>query len=122
MSDLATTPVDPAERGTLDVRAPAIVHTIEQMVLEVESVVRRSSRAGLGSGYPKASVTLHGSWASAEVEVTAAWPTRVDRVAEQVRGLVIDRVEPLTGVQIRTADVTVTLVTPDPGERRGRVS
>lgn len=122
MTDLATAPdVVPEERGNLDVRTPAIAHTIEQIVLDVATVVRRASRTGLGSGYPKASVTVHGSWASAEVDVAVTWPARVSEVAEQVRGLVVDRVEPLTGVQIRTADVTVHLVTPDPGERARRV-
>ncbi|MCY7402927.1 MAG: hypothetical protein LH477_18605 [Nocardioides sp.] len=83
MSDLATTPVDspasPApstgttnatEPGPLDVRAPAIVRTVEQLMLQVESVVRRGSRTGLGSRYPKASISLTGSWARAE----SRWP------------------------------------------------
>ncbi|MCY7402928.1 MAG: DUF6286 domain-containing protein [Nocardioides sp.] len=50
-----------------------------------------------------------------------AWPSRVEEVAEQVHSLVIDQVEPLTGVQIRTADVTVKLVTRSRGHRGGVV-
>lgn len=110
---------DPANRGTLDVRVPVIAHTIERMVLEIDTVVRRSAR--LGSGYPRASVRVNGAWASAEVEVAAVWPTRVADVAAAVRTLVIDRVEPLVGVQVRRADVTVHVVAPSADELPDRV-
>lgn len=112
-----------AERGTLEVRTPVIEHTIERMVLDVATVVRRrGSRTGLGSGYPRASVRIDGTWASAQVDVAAVWPTRVADVAAEVRTLVIDAVEPLVGVQLRRADVTVHVVPPSADELPRRVS
>lgn len=119
MTEVAAGPVSPTAppvgRGTLDVRVPVIAHTIERIVLDVDTVVRRSSR--LGSSYPKASVQLHGAWASAEVEVAVVWPSVVTDVAQQVRDRVIDQVQPLVGVQIRTADVTVHVVPAEAGDR-----
>lgn len=112
----------PAQRGTLDVRVQAIEHTIEHLVLDVATVVRRRGpRAALGGAYPRASVSIEGGWASADVEVTALWPTKVADVAAEVRRLVIDAVEPMVGVQVRRADVTVHVVAPRDDELPPRV-
>jgi uncharacterized alkaline shock family protein YloU len=125
---LATEPdpstVPAAERGTLDVRTKALEHLVEAAALQVRGIVKpQRSLTGIGTlgslgslvggGAPSASVSLDGRGARVEVDVAAAWPCRASVLAADVRLRVLEEVTRLSGIPIRTVDVTIHLVDPE---------
>ncbi|WP_157559739.1 Asp23/Gls24 family envelope stress response protein [Nocardioides sp. Soil777] len=113
---------DPAERGTLDVRTKAIQHIVERAVLDTPGTVAHQGALGklIGTGSPRASITMEGRRARVEVDVAAVWPSPVTRIATDVRDRVLHEAVRQSGVFIRTVDVTVHLVTPDAVDHQQR--
>ncbi len=113
---------DPAERGTLDVRTKAIQHIVERAVLDTPGTVAHQGALGklIGTGSPRASITMEGRRARVEVDVAAVWPAPVTRIATDVRDRVLREAARQSGVFIRTVDVTVHAVTPDAVDHQQR--
>lgn len=112
----------PEERGTLDVRTAVVEHTVRRLVLDLDESVQRRRVVSLPPGvvYPRVSVSIHGTWARVQVDVAATWPVAVSDLAERVRAHVLERTTPLTGVDVRSADVTVHVVRHDSTDNERR--
>ena len=104
---------DPAERGTLDVRTKAIQHIVERAVLDTPGTVAHQARWASSSA-PRRPRDRHdaGPPRPRQVDVAAVWPAPVTRIATDVRDRVMHEAARLSGVFIRTVDVTVHVVTP----------
>lgn len=113
---------DPAERGTLDVRTRAIQHIVERAVLDTPGTVAHRGTLGklIGTGSPRATITMEGRRARVDVDVAAVWPCPVTRIATDVRERVLREGARLSGVFIRTVDVTVHLVGADDVDQQSR--
>lgn len=105
----------PEERGVLDVRTKALQHIVERAALEAQHTVVHSSLLGRlrGADWPSASVTMHGRSARVEVDVACVWPAPVAQIAAEVRDTVLREATRISGVHIRSVDVTVHAITPD---------
>ncbi|MEO9323187.1 Asp23/Gls24 family envelope stress response protein [Nocardioides sp. C4-1] len=117
---LATTA--PETRGTLEVRVRAVEKIVERVVLDVPGTVahRSTLRRLVGSGSPRASAETHAGRTHLDVHVTCRWPCAVADVAAQVRDRVRTETSRMAGVEVRTVDVTVGLVSPADLEQPGR--
>jgi len=107
--------VAPEERGTLDVRTRAIQHLVERVALDTPGTVAHRTTLGrlVGSGSPRARVTMDGRRARVDVDVAAIWPCRAADIATTVRERVLDEAARLSGVLIRAVDVTVHVIAPE---------
>lgn len=103
-----------AERGTLEVRTRALQHIVERTVLGAEGAVthRRALGKLRGGDSPQAAITMEGRHARVSVDVAAVWPCRVSDIAERVRETVMQEAPRLSGVDVRTVDVTVHVLRP----------
>ncbi|TQL67907.1 putative alkaline shock family protein YloU [Nocardioides albertanoniae] len=110
-------------RGTLDVRNKALQHIIERVVLQVPGTVTRHSALGriTGMALPKADITTEGRSAVVKVDVAMAWPGNISQVATAARDTVRQEAFRLSGIQIRSVDVTVHAVDPATAEDTRRV-
>ncbi|OIJ26040.1 Asp23/Gls24 family envelope stress response protein [Nocardioides luteus] len=114
---------DPAEdRGTLDVRNKALQRIIERVALSVPGTVVHRSGLGrvIGSALPKADITAEGRAVRVKLDVAMAWPGNVSRVATSARDAVRQEAFRLSGIEIRSVDVTVHAVDPSAAEDTGR--
>ncbi|QIG42158.1 Asp23/Gls24 family envelope stress response protein [Nocardioides anomalus] len=110
MADVLQPALGPAaERGTLEVRTKALQHVVERATLDVPGTVTQHRTLGgvLGSGAPRASVSVRGGRARIDVTVACGWPAPVARIAADVRTRVTEQATALTGVQVLSVDVTV---------------
>jgi uncharacterized alkaline shock family protein YloU len=119
---VAEAPTTPEERGRLDIRLTAVERTAELAARHVPGTVAHTGRLAAagqlaaplgrlaGTRYPRASVTLRGGRARVEVDVAAPWPSPVALVAARVRDRVRDETTRITGIEIRSVDVTVHAV------------
>ena len=109
----------PDERGTLDVRTKALQHIVERIVLDTPGTVARTGTLGriVGATSPRVAITMQGQRARVTVDVAAHWPCQVTRIAAVVRDRVRDEATQLSGVNIRSVDVTVHLVGADDTDR-----
>ena len=121
--DADTETSDPAEdRGTLDVRNKALQRIIERVALKVPGTVAHRSGLGrvIGSALPKADITAEGRAVRVKLDVAMAWPGNVSRVATSARDAVRQEAFRLSGIEIRSVDVTVHAVDPSAAEDTGR--
>jgi len=104
--------IAPSERGILDVKTKAIQHIAEKAVLEIPGTVAHHSALGqfVGGGSPKANITMEGKRARVELDVAAVWPCNVTQISTDVRDRVLSEAARLSGVFIRTVDVTIHMV------------
>lgn len=109
---------DAALRGDLDVRTKALRHLVEQASRTVPGTVDHQAGLRLGGGTPRAEVTFDGGALRVQVHVAAAWPARVTDLAAGVREQVRTEAERLTGLTVRSVDVTVEVVAPTPETTR----
>ncbi len=95
--------------GSLEVRAKALQHIVEQAALEVPGTVVRQTTLGSvrGANSPRASVALSGDRARVEVDVACLWPAPLARVAADVRSRVHERLPELAGIRVVSVDVRV---------------
>lgn len=112
----------PAERGTLEVKTRAIQHIAEQAVRDTPGTVAHHSTLGrfVGAGTPKASITMEGARARISVDVAAVWPCDATAIATGVRDRVLTETARLSGVFIRTVDVSIEVVQPSEATDVGR--
>lgn len=110
------------DRGTLDVRSKAIQRIVEHVVLQVPGTVTHRSTLGriTGVALPKADITAEGRAVRVKVDVAMAWPGNISRVATAVRDSVRQEAFRLSGIQIRSVDVTVHAVDPTASDDTGR--
>lgn len=103
---------EPAERGTLDVKTKAIQHIAERAVRETPGTVVHHSALNklVGGSSPKANIIMEGKRARVEVDVAAVWPCNVTEIATDVRDRVLSEAARLSGVDIRTVDVTIHMI------------
>ncbi len=105
----------PEARGTLDVRVKALERVVEEVVRQTPGTVSHTStlRRIVGGATPSASTTVHAGAARIEVRVSCAWPCDVTAIAADVRDRVLLEAPRMTGVEVRTVDVVVEVVSPD---------
>lgn len=126
MSTVATAPgaVPARSRGRLVLAERVVEKIAGQAAVEVAAASGRSGGfLGLGSGAdatarPKVDVTLSAESADLAIAVGIAYPGSVRRAAQQVRDHVTERVESLTGVDVRRVDIDVTFLTVHDGPAR----
>ncbi|GAB2576246.1 Asp23/Gls24 family envelope stress response protein [Microlunatus antarcticus] len=131
MSAVATTPAerggraDPRRRGRL-VLADRVVEKIAgQAAAEVAATAGRSGGfLGIGSdadttARPKVDVTLSSESADLAVAVGIAYPGSIRRATQELRDHVTERVETLTGVDVRRVDIDVTFLALADGPAKG---
>lgn len=118
-----TETADPmADRGTLDVRNKALQRIIERIVLQIPGTVAHRNTLGrlTGTALPKADITAEGRAVRVKLDIAMAWPGDVARVATAARDAVRQEAFRLSGIQIRSVDVTVHAVDPSAAEDTGR--
>ncbi|MFD4327540.1 Asp23/Gls24 family envelope stress response protein [Nocardioides sp. NPDC058538] len=110
------------DRGTLDVRNKALQRIVEHIVLRVPGTVTHRSTLGriTGMALPKAEITTEGRAARVKVDIAMAWPGNISQVATTVRDTVRQEAFRLSGIQIRSVDVTVHAVDPSASDDTGR--
>lgn len=110
------------DRGTLDVRNKALQRIVEHIVRQVPGTVARRSALGriTGAALPKADITTEGRAARVKVEVAICWPGNISEVATTVRDTVLREAFRLSGIQIRSVDITVHAVDPADSDDTGR--
>ncbi len=116
-------PAAPDERGTLDVRSKALTHIVETCALRAPGTVARHRALGrlVGGDLPRATVSMTGGSARVDVEVAALWPCRAAEIATGVRDSVLADAERLSGVLVRSVDVTLHVVDATSDDERRRV-
>ena len=111
-------------RGTLVVAERVLEKIAGQAASEVVSVSGRSGGfLGIGSdsdadARPKVDVTLQGTTADLALSVGIAYPGSIRRAAAELRDHVTQRVEALTGLDVRRVDIDVTFLPVQDGTLR----
>lgn len=102
------------ERGILDVRVRAIQHIAEKSALNVNGSVAHNSFLDKisGGGTPSAHVTMVGHSARIRITIATVWPSPVAKIGRQVQDGVRRDTARLAGVDIRTVDVHIRVLTP----------
>lgn len=110
------------DRGALDVRSKALQRIVEHIVLQVPGTVTHRSTLGriTGMALPKADITAEGRAVRVKVDIAMAWPGNISQVATAVRDTVRQEAFRLSGIQIRSVDVTVHAVDPAASDDTGR--
>lgn len=108
---------DPSDRGSLELTPRTVTRIAEQSALQVRHVVRRS--AGLNrlvgrSSLPRVSASIDRDRVRLDLDVAVRWPCPLEDVAVEVRDHVAAETARLTGLNVRSADVTLHAVTDDP--------
>lgn len=114
---------DPAEdRGTLDVRHKALQRIVEHVALRLPGTVAQSSTLGriTGMTLPKADIMAEGRDVRVKLDVAMLWPGNVSHIATAARDAVRQEAFRLSGIQIRSVDVTVHAVDPTDSDDTGR--
>lgn len=115
----------PQSRGRLTIARVVVEKIASQAAAEVSAAGGRSGGVlGLGGrvdldARPSVAVDLAGRTASVVVRVGVDYPRPLRTVAETVRRTVIDRVESLTGIDVRRVDVVIAWLV-DPSNRGRR--
>ncbi|MFE6650002.1 Asp23/Gls24 family envelope stress response protein [Nocardioides sp. NPDC057772] len=123
LDDAETETADPTEdRGTLDVRNKALQRIIEQVALKVPGTVAHRSALGrvTGSAFPKADITAEGRAVRVKLDVAMTWPGNLTRVATAARDAVRQEAFRLSGIEVRSVDVTVHAVDTSAADDTGR--
>jgi uncharacterized alkaline shock family protein YloU len=107
--------VDPSERGTLELAPRAVTRIAEQTALQVRHVVRRSEGLErlVGRSLPRVSATVDRDRVRLDLDVAVRWPCPLEDVAVEVRDHVAAETARLTGLNVRSTDVTLHAVTDD---------
>ncbi|MEU6137518.1 Asp23/Gls24 family envelope stress response protein [Nocardioides sp. NPDC047086] len=110
------------DRGTLDVRSKALQRIVEHIVLQVPGTVTHRSTLGriTGMALPKADITTEGRAVRVTLDIAMAWPGNIAQVATAVRDTVRREAFRLSGIQVRSVDVTVHAVDPSASDDTGR--
>ena len=106
---------DPAgERGSLELAPRVVTRIAELSALQVAHVVRSSEGLErlVGRALPRASASLDRDRVRLEVDVAVQCPCPVEEVAAQVRRHVGAETARLTGLLVRSTEVTVHAITP----------
>lgn len=120
---LDTDLADPADdRGTLDVRNKALQRIVEHAALRLPGTVAQSSTLGriTGMALPKADITAEGRAVRVKLDVAMPWPGDVTRIATAARDTVREEAFRLSGIEVRSVDVTVHAVDPTAADDTGR--
>jgi uncharacterized alkaline shock family protein YloU len=114
--------VEPSERGTLELAPRAVTRIAEQTALQVRHVVRRSEGLErlVGRSLPRVSATIDRDRVRLELDVAVRWPCPLEDVAVEVRDHVAAETARLTGLNVRSADITLHAVTDDSGDDADR--
>ncbi|NYI78401.1 Asp23/Gls24 family envelope stress response protein [Nocardioides panzhihuensis] len=116
-------PADQAEdRGTLEVRNKALQRIVELAALRLPGTVAQSSKLGriTGMALPKADITAEGRAVRVKLDVAMIWPGNVTRIATAARDTVREEAFRLSGIEVRSVDVTVHAVDPTAADDTGR--
>ena len=107
---------DPSDRGTLELTPRVVTRIAEQTALQVRHVVRRSEGLNrlVGRSLPRVSASIDRDRVRLELDVAVHWPCPLEEVAVEVRDHVAAETARLTGLNVRSADVTLHAVADDP--------
>lgn len=120
----ADPPIDARRRGRLVLAERVIEKIAGQAATEVASTAGRSGGfLGIGAAddataRPKVDVTLSAESADLALSVGIAYPGSIRRATQELREHVTERVEALTGVDVRRVDVDVTFLALTDGPAR----
>lgn len=106
---------DPSDRGTLELTPRVVTRIAEQTALQVRHVVRRSEGLNrlVGRSLPRVSASIDRDRVRLELDVAVHWPCPLEEVAVEVRDHVAAETARLTGLNVRSADVTLHAVVDD---------
>lgn len=106
---------DPGQRGGLEVAPRVVTRIAELAALQVDHVVKRSEGLErlVGRRLPRAVASIDKDRVRLSLDVAVLWPCPVEAVAAEVRRHVTDETARLTGLMVRSADITVHAVTPE---------
>lgn len=106
---------DPSDRGTLELTPRVVTRIAEQTALQVRHVVRRSEGLNrlVGRSLPRVSASIDRDRVRLELDVAVHWPCPLEEVAVEVRDHVAAETARLTGLNVRSADVTLHAVADD---------
>lgn len=101
-----------AHRGRLELAPRVVTRLAEAEAARVPGVVRHAHAMEklVGRTLPRVSATVDRDLVRLEVEVALEWPCEVDRVAAEVRRRVMTETSRLTGLEVRSAHVSVEIV------------
>lgn len=99
----------PEERGRTTIADKVVTRIASIATAEIAAVIdtRTDWTKLIRKGLPRAEAVVAGGTSRIAVEVAAAWPSPLGKVAAQVRDHVTQRVVTLTGVDVTRVDVTV---------------
>lgn len=115
---------EPRRRGRLVLAEQVIEKIAGQAATEVASTTGRSGGfLGIGAetdatARPKVDVTLSAESADLALSVGIAYPGSIRRATQELREHVTERVETLTGVDVRRVDIDVTVLALQDGPAR----
>lgn len=117
--------VEPRHRGSLTLTERVIEKIAAQAAAEVAAASGRSGVLRRGSDRdahvrPKVGVDLSATSTDVDVAVGIAYPGSIRRAAQEIREHVTERVETLTGVDVRRVDIDVTFLTTGAPDRHQR--
>lgn len=103
-----------ADRGSLSLAPRAVTKIAELTALQVKHVVRSSEGIGglVGRGLPRVSAAIDRDRVRLTLDVAVEWPSPVEAVAADLRRHVAEETGRLTGLIVRSTDVTVHAVSP----------
>jgi uncharacterized alkaline shock family protein YloU len=109
-------PSDPSDRGSLELTPRVVTRIAEQTALQVRHVVRRSEGLNrlVGRSMPRVSASIDRDRVRLQLDIAVHWPCPLEEVAVEVRDHVAAETARLTGLSVRSADVTLHAVADDP--------
>lgn len=110
----------PEERGTLEVH-PSVVRKVAEWAADLTpgTVPTPGRLARLGAGPHGASARIDGAGDEVEVALSVAlrYPAPIRELADAVRRAVTQEIQRITGYRVRSVQLTVSALLPDPRPR-----
>ncbi len=102
---------DPAERGRLEISDTVVRKIVEHATDQVPGTVRSARRVagvGLGESGSSAKVAVGDELMDVRLELALRYPAPIGDVVARVRERVGEEITRITGLRVRTFDVTVS--------------
>jgi len=106
---------DGSDRGGLSLAPRVVTKIAELTALQVRDVVRHSDGLErlVGRRLPRATAFIDRDRVRIDLDIAVLWPCPVEELAAEVRHRVATETARLTGLQVRSTDITLHAVTHD---------